>query len=83
MLQRDPFGTAVSLSEQDCFRVRNQSIPSLAQVLQMASDSGSLVLVDLHKPPRGHPYSQSYINVTLQVVHAYIRSSQVSRQNTV
>lgn len=43
----------------------------------MASHSGSLVLFDLHKPPHGHPYSQSYINVTLQVVHTYISSSQV------
>uniref|UniRef100_H3CGQ2 Glycerophosphodiester phosphodiesterase domain containing 4a n=1 Tax=Tetraodon nigroviridis TaxID=99883 RepID=H3CGQ2_TETNG len=76
-LLRDPFGTASSLSEQDCSRVHNQSIPSLAQFLQMASHSGSLVLFDLHKPPHGHPYSQSYINVTLQVVHAHISSSQV------
>lgn len=81
VLQRDPFGTAFSLSEQDCLRVHNQSIPSLAQFLQMASHSGSLVLFDLHKPPHGHPYSQSYINVTLQVVH--ISSSQVSIQNTI
>lgn len=81
MLQRDPFGTASTLSEQDCSRVHNQSVPSLAQFLEMASHSGSLVLFDLHKPPHGHPYSQSYINVTLQVVHAHIRSSQVSGHN--
>lgn len=81
MLQRDPFGTASTLSEQDCSRVHNQSVPSLAQFLEMASHSGRLVLFDLHKPPHGHPYSQSYINVTLQVVHAHIRSSQVSGQN--
>lgn len=81
VLQSDPFGTASSLSEQDRSRVHNQSIPSLAQFLEMASESGSLVLFDLHKPPHGHPYRQSYINVTLQVVHAHISSSQVSVQN--
>lgn len=81
MLQRDPFGTASSLSEQDCSRVHNQSVPSLAQLLEIASRSGSLVLFDLHKPPHGHPYSHSYINVTLQVVRAHISSSQVSVQS--
>uniref|UniRef100_H2SER4 Glycerophosphodiester phosphodiesterase domain containing 4a n=1 Tax=Takifugu rubripes TaxID=31033 RepID=H2SER4_TAKRU len=76
-LARDPFGTASSLSEQDCSRVHNQSVPSLAQLLEIASRSGSLVLFDLHKPPHGHPYSHSYINVTLQVVRDHISSSQV------
>lgn len=80
VLQRDPFGTVSSLSEQDCSRAHNQSVPSLAQLLEIASRSGSLVLFDLHKPPRGHPYSHSYINVTLEVVRAHISSSQVSVQ---
>lgn len=83
VLQRDPFGTASSLSERDCSRVHNQSVPSLAQLLQVASQGGRLVLFDLHKPPPGHPYRRSYMNVTLQVVHAHISSSQVSVKNTI
>lgn len=53
----------------------------MAQLLEMASRSDSLVLFDLHKPPQGHPYSHSYINVTLQVVRAHISSSQVGVQS--
>ncbi|XP_051255638.1 glycerophosphodiester phosphodiesterase domain-containing protein 5, partial [Dicentrarchus labrax] len=76
-LSRDPFGTVSSLSEADCSQAQNQSIPSLAQFLEVAARSGKLVLFDLHRPPYGHPYSQSYINTTLQVVQAHINSSQV------
>lgn len=78
LLQRDPFGTVSSLSEADCSQAQNQSVPSLAQFLEVAARSGGLVLFDLRRPPYGHPYSQSYINITLQVVQAHINSSQVS-----
>ncbi|XP_061574804.1 glycerophosphodiester phosphodiesterase domain-containing protein 5 isoform X2 [Cololabis saira] len=76
-LSRDPFGTASSLSETDHSQAQNQSVPSLAQFLNVAAKSGKLVLFDLRKPPYDHPYSQSYINTTLQVVQAHINSSQV------
>ncbi|KAE8294895.1 Glycerophosphodiester phosphodiesterase domain-containing protein 5 [Larimichthys crocea] len=75
-LSRDPFGTVSTLSEADCFQAQNQSIPSLAQFLELAARSGRLVLFDLRRPPYGHPYSQTYINTTLQVVQAHINSSQ-------
>uniref|UniRef100_A0A3Q3MVE6 Glycerophosphodiester phosphodiesterase domain containing 4a n=1 Tax=Mastacembelus armatus TaxID=205130 RepID=A0A3Q3MVE6_9TELE len=76
-LSRDPFGTVSSLSEGDHSQAQNQSVPSLAQFLEVASRNGRLVLFDLRRPPYGHPYSQSYINTTLQVVRAHINSSQV------
>ncbi|KAM4627708.1 glycerophosphodiester phosphodiesterase domain-containing protein 5-like [Polymixia lowei] len=76
-LSRDPFGTVSSLSETDRSRAQNQSIPSLAQFLEVAAQSGRMVLFDLRRPPYGHPYSQTYINTTLQVVHKHINSSQV------
>uniref|UniRef100_A0A8C5HMY9 Glycerophosphodiester phosphodiesterase domain-containing protein 5-like n=1 Tax=Gouania willdenowi TaxID=441366 RepID=A0A8C5HMY9_GOUWI len=76
-LSRDPFGTGSSLSESDRVRAQNQSIPSLAQFLQVASHSGRLVLFDLRRPPYGHPYSSSYINTTLRVIQENINSSQV------
>ncbi|KAM7398840.1 hypothetical protein PAMP_018149 [Pampus punctatissimus] len=74
---RDPFGTVSSLSEADRSQAQNQSVPSLAQFLEVAARSGRLVLFDLRRPPYGHPYSQLYINTTLQVVQAHINSSQV------
>uniref|UniRef100_A0A1A8H951 Glycerophosphodiester phosphodiesterase domain containing 4 n=1 Tax=Nothobranchius korthausae TaxID=1143690 RepID=A0A1A8H951_9TELE len=76
-LSSDPFGVAWSLSQGDSHRAFKQSIPSLAQFLEVAAQSGKRVLFDLRRPPYGHPYSQSYINTTLQVVQAHINSSQV------
>ncbi|XP_029923336.1 glycerophosphodiester phosphodiesterase domain-containing protein 5-like [Myripristis murdjan] len=76
-LLRDPFGMVSSLSEADRSQALNQSVPSLAQFLEVAAHSGRLVLFDLRRPPYGHPYSQSYISTTLQVVQTHINSSQV------
>lgn len=78
LLQRDPFGTDSSLSEADRYQAQNQSVPSLAQLLELAAHSSRLVLFDLRRPPYGHPYSQTYINTTLKVVQAHINSSQVT-----
>ncbi|KAM9852895.1 glycerophosphodiester phosphodiesterase domain-containing protein 5 [Aulostomus maculatus] len=76
-LLRDPFGTVSSLTEADQYWAQNQSIPSLAQFLKVAARGGRLVLFDLRRPPFGHPYRQSYVNLTLQVVQHHINSSQV------
>ncbi|XP_061829242.1 glycerophosphodiester phosphodiesterase domain-containing protein 5 [Nerophis lumbriciformis] len=76
-LSRDPFGTVSSLTEVDRNQAKNQSIPSLAQFLEVAARSGRQVLFDLRRPPFGHPYCHSYINTTLQVVLDHINSSQV------
>ncbi|XP_059931933.1 glycerophosphodiester phosphodiesterase domain-containing protein 5, partial [Gadus macrocephalus] len=76
-LSRDPFGTGSSLSETERSSIQNQSIPSLAQFLEVAAGSGRLVLFDLRRPPSGHPYNVSFINTTLQVVWDNINSSQV------
>ncbi|XP_015241119.1 PREDICTED: glycerophosphodiester phosphodiesterase domain-containing protein 4 [Cyprinodon variegatus] len=76
-LSRDPFGTASLLSESDRSQAQNQSVPSLAQFLEVAAASGKLVLFDLRRPPYGHPYRTSYINTTLQVIQSHINSSQV------
>uniref|UniRef100_A0A3P9J0B3 Glycerophosphodiester phosphodiesterase domain containing 4a n=1 Tax=Oryzias latipes TaxID=8090 RepID=A0A3P9J0B3_ORYLA len=74
-LSRDPFGTASSLCDEDRLQAQNQSVPSLAQFLEVAAKSSRLVLFDLRRPPYGHPYRQSYINTTLEVVQAHINSS--------
>ncbi|KAM6946343.1 glycerophosphodiester phosphodiesterase domain-containing protein 5 [Aplochiton taeniatus] len=76
-LSRNPFGTVSSLRESDRERADNQTVPSLAQFLELASESGRLVLFDLRTPPKGHPYAHSYINATLEVIQTYMNSSQV------
>uniref|UniRef100_A0A1A7XRZ4 Glycerophosphodiester phosphodiesterase domain containing 4 n=1 Tax=Iconisemion striatum TaxID=60296 RepID=A0A1A7XRZ4_9TELE len=76
-LSTDPFGVAWSLSRGESHRAWNQSVPSLAQFLEIAARSRKKVLFDLRRPPYGHPFSQSYINTTLQVVQAHMNSSQV------
>ncbi|XP_077578547.1 glycerophosphodiester phosphodiesterase domain-containing protein 5-like [Stigmatopora nigra] len=76
-LSRGLFSGASSLSEADRRRARNQSIPSLADFLRLASPSGRLVIFDLRQPPPEHPYHLSYVNVTLEVVLDHINASQV------
>ncbi|KAG5269101.1 hypothetical protein AALO_G00198290 [Alosa alosa] len=78
-LQRDPFGTAWSLSLEEQELTQNQTVPSLIEFLNLAARHGSLVIFDLHRPPRGHPYRDTWITRTLEVLHneSYINSSQV------
>ncbi|XP_077468410.1 glycerophosphodiester phosphodiesterase domain-containing protein 5 isoform X2 [Stigmatopora argus] len=76
-LSRGPFSGASSLSEAERRRAGNQSVPSLADFLRLASPSGRLVIFDLRQPPPEHPYHRSYVNVTLEVVLSHINASQV------
>ncbi|XP_048837157.1 glycerophosphodiester phosphodiesterase domain-containing protein 5 [Brienomyrus brachyistius] len=78
-LSRDPFGTASSLDQDDQARARNQSVPTLKDFLDLAADHGTLVIFDLQRPPMDHPYHDTWINRTLEVIlnESYIHSSQV------
>lgn len=78
-LQRDPFSTASSLDADERFRVQNQTVPSLKDFLNLAAEQERLVIFDLRRPPRGHPYRDSWITRTLEVIHneSSINSSQV------
>ncbi|XP_059361841.1 glycerophosphodiester phosphodiesterase domain-containing protein 5 [Carassius carassius] len=78
-LQRDPFGTVSSLDADERVRVQNQMVPSLKDFLNLAAEHERLVIFDLRRPPRGHPYRDSWVTRTLEVIHneSFINSSQV------
>uniref|UniRef100_A0A8C1TSK0 Glycerophosphodiester phosphodiesterase domain containing 4a n=1 Tax=Cyprinus carpio TaxID=7962 RepID=A0A8C1TSK0_CYPCA len=78
-LQRDPFSTVSSLDADERVRVQNQTVPSLKDFLNLAAEHERLVIFDLRRPPRGHPYRDSWITRTLEVIHneSFINSSQV------
>ncbi|KAK2848265.1 hypothetical protein Q7C36_009947 [Tachysurus vachellii] len=78
-LQRDPFGTASFLDPDDRAQVENQTVPTLKEFLDLAAHHRSLVIFDLRRPPPGHPYRNSWITRTLEVIHneSFINSSQV------
>ncbi|XP_053780322.1 glycerophosphodiester phosphodiesterase domain-containing protein 5 isoform X3 [Desmodus rotundus] len=66
-LKTDPFWTASSLSPSDYREVQNQSICSLAELLELAKGNATLLL-NLRDPPREHPYRGSFLNITLEAV---------------
>ncbi|EPQ08309.1 Glycerophosphodiester phosphodiesterase domain-containing protein 5 [Myotis brandtii] len=65
--QTDPFWTASSLSPSDHREAQNQSICSLAELLALAKGNATLLL-NLHDPPRDHPYRASFLNITLEAL---------------
>lgn len=77
--QRDPFGTASSLDPDERAQVENQTVPTLKEFLDLAAQHRSLVIFDLRRPPSGHPYRNTWITRTLEVIHneSSINSSQV------
>ncbi|XP_072231319.1 glycerophosphodiester phosphodiesterase domain-containing protein 5-like [Leuresthes tenuis] len=78
-LSHDPFGTAGSLGAEERQRAGNQSVCSLQVFLQLAAQTNKLVIFDLYRPPRGHPYRDSWLQRTLEVIlnESSIHSSQV------
>ncbi|KAM9729093.1 LOW QUALITY PROTEIN: glycerophosphodiester phosphodiesterase domain-containing protein 5-like [Menidia menidia] len=78
-LSLDPFGTAASLGAEQRQRAREQSVCSLQAFLQLAAHTNRVVIFDLYRPPTGHPYRDSWVQRTLEVIHnqSSIHSSQV------
>ncbi|KAI3373976.1 hypothetical protein L3Q82_022541 [Scortum barcoo] len=78
-LSHNPFGTAGSLGADDRRRAEKQSVCSLWAFLQLAAQKDKLVIFDLYRPPRGHPYRDTWIQRTLEVIQneSSIHSSQV------
>ncbi|CAL8304975.1 unnamed protein product [Gadus morhua 'NCC'] len=79
-LSHNPFGTVASLGAAERERAGNQSVCSLRTFLELAAARrDTLVIFDLYRPPRGHPYRDSWIQRTLEVIHneSSIRSQQV------
>lgn len=78
-LSHNPFGTAGSLNADDRQRAGNQSVCSLQAFLQLAAQTGKLVIFDLYRPPRDHPFRDTWIQRALEVIQneSSIHSSQV------
>ncbi|KAL7844247.1 hypothetical protein SRHO_G00227860 [Serrasalmus rhombeus] len=76
---QNPFKTASSLSPEDCIQAQNQSVCTLRAVLELAAQYGKLIIFDLYRPPRGHPYRDMWISRTLEVIQSEssIHSNQV------
>ncbi|XP_053702383.1 glycerophosphodiester phosphodiesterase domain-containing protein 5-like isoform X2 [Synchiropus splendidus] len=77
-LNDDPFGSVGSLGSSERVEVANQSVCSLLDFLQLAARTGQLVIFDLYRPPKGHPYRDSWIHQILEVIQ--IQSSIPSAQ---
>ncbi|XP_031729965.1 glycerophosphodiester phosphodiesterase domain-containing protein 5-like [Anarrhichthys ocellatus] len=78
-LSHNPFGTAGSLGADDRLQAAEQTVCSLQAFLQLAARTDKWVIFDLYRPPRGHPYRDTWIQRTLDVVQneSSIHSSQV------
>ncbi|KAM9499183.1 glycerophosphodiester phosphodiesterase domain-containing protein 5-like isoform 1-T1 [Salvelinus alpinus] len=78
-LHRDPFGTAWSLGTEDRAQAQNQSVCTFKDFLELASQRGKQVIFDLYRPPKGHPYRDTWITRTLEVIQneSSIHSHQV------
>ncbi|XP_067322573.1 glycerophosphodiester phosphodiesterase domain-containing protein 5-like isoform X1 [Anolis sagrei] len=77
--ERRPFLYMPTLSPEEEKLVRNQKIFKFTDFLNLADQENKRVIFDLYRPPRSHPYSANYINVTLQAI---LHDSQI-RHNLV
>ncbi|XP_018425258.1 PREDICTED: glycerophosphodiester phosphodiesterase domain-containing protein 4 [Nanorana parkeri] len=66
--QNPPFSSMDSLSEEDRQTAMNQSIFKLSDYLKLADRANKTVIFDLYRPPKEHPYRDSWINRTLDVI---------------
>ncbi|XP_068103730.1 glycerophosphoinositol inositolphosphodiesterase GDPD2 isoform X2 [Hyperolius riggenbachi] len=67
-LQRNPFGTAGSLTEDERKEIRQQKIPSLEEILTECKKRNISIIFDLRPPPAGHPYNESFVTVTVNTI---------------
>ncbi|KAI4561619.1 hypothetical protein MJG53_016673 [Ovis ammon polii x Ovis aries] len=63
-----PFFRMKPLSEADKERARNQKIPKLSELLELAQKEKKLVIFDLNAPPQSHPSRSSYIRLVVSVI---------------
>ncbi|XP_065707698.2 glycerophosphodiester phosphodiesterase domain-containing protein 4 [Patagioenas fasciata] len=67
-LKDKPFSCMGSLSRADQNQAMNQSIYKLSNFLRLADSQNKVVIFDLYRPPEKHPYRNSWINRTLEVI---------------
>ncbi|KAG5851895.1 hypothetical protein ANANG_G00056660 [Anguilla anguilla] len=67
-IKSDPFGTASSLSEREVAEAQNQSIPALAELLELAKQNSVSLVFDMKS-------DRNDINDTRRTVEAILRSN--------
>ncbi|XP_056417120.1 glycerophosphodiester phosphodiesterase domain-containing protein 5-like [Hyla sarda] len=67
--QKPPFSQMGSLSSEEQQRAANQSIYKLVDYLRLAHRANKTVIFDLYRPPQDHPYRDTWINRTLEVIN--------------
>lgn len=67
-LKNNPFWTTSSFSDAARIEAGNQSLCKLTDLLQIAMDNNTALLLNVPVPPAEHPYRGTYINVTLQTI---------------
>ncbi|XP_019381157.1 PREDICTED: glycerophosphodiester phosphodiesterase domain-containing protein 4 [Gavialis gangeticus] len=67
-LEDRPFSYVGSLSVAEQKQAMNQSIYKLSNFLSLAERQNKLVIFDLYRPPEQHPYRNTWINRTLEVI---------------
>ncbi|XP_071979407.1 glycerophosphoinositol inositolphosphodiesterase GDPD2 isoform X2 [Engystomops pustulosus] len=67
-LQRNPFGTGGSVTDAERREVMQQRIPSLEEVVMACKENNISILFDLRQPQSGHPYNESFVNVTVNTI---------------
>ncbi|XP_037125989.1 glycerophosphodiester phosphodiesterase domain-containing protein 5-like [Syngnathus acus] len=83
-LSTDPYGTAASLGAEDRQWAGEQPVCTLLEFLELAVRYDKLVIFDLYRPPLGHPYRNSWIQRTLDVIlnESTVRPSQGESNET-
>ncbi|XP_013205569.1 glycerophosphodiester phosphodiesterase domain-containing protein 4 [Microtus ochrogaster] len=67
-IKHKPFFGMKPLSEADKRRASNQSIPSLAELLELAKNEKKFVIFDLFGPPPKHPLRNTFVRRVVKVI---------------
>nr|XP_048291064.1 glycerophosphodiester phosphodiesterase domain-containing protein 4 isoform X3 [Myodes glareolus] len=67
-VKHKPFFDMKPLSEADKRRASNQSIPSLAELLELAKNEKKFVIFDLFGPPPKHPFRNTFVRRVVKVI---------------
>ncbi|XP_073404727.1 glycerophosphodiester phosphodiesterase domain-containing protein 4 [Dendrobates tinctorius] len=68
-IQKPPFSYMGSFSNEDQQTAMNQTIYKLVDFLKLADRANKTVIFDLYRPPQDHPYRETWINRTLEVIN--------------
>ncbi|XP_069748194.1 glycerophosphodiester phosphodiesterase domain-containing protein 5 isoform X2 [Narcine bancroftii] len=67
-LKDNPFGTKHLLSPEEKGKASRQTVCKLSDLLTLATAHSKLVIFDLYRPPKNHPYRNSFIHQTVTAI---------------